>query len=58
VTSEGRIRPDQLRRLLLMIRPARTTIAEVPLADLSLGPPHLAAISAQPSRKGYEIEMG
>ncbi|MFM8733939.1 MAG: hypothetical protein ACKOC8_01895 [Pirellulales bacterium] len=31
----GRIRPSQLRRLLLMIRPARPTLAEVPLADLS-----------------------
>ena len=31
----GRIQPDQLRRLLLMIRPARPTLAEVPLADLS-----------------------
>jgi hypothetical protein len=26
---------DQLRRLLLMIRPTRPTLAEVPLADLS-----------------------
>ena len=30
----GRIQPDQLRRLLLMIRPARPAFAEVPLADL------------------------
>ena len=29
------IQPDQLRLLLLMIRPARPTLAEVPLADLS-----------------------
>jgi putative transposase len=28
--------PDQFRRLLLMIRPARPTLAEVPLADLFL----------------------
>jgi len=33
-----RIQPDQLRRLLLMIRSARPTLADVPLADLSLGP--------------------
>ncbi len=31
----GRIQPDQLRRLLLVIRPARPSLAEVPLADLS-----------------------
>jgi hypothetical protein len=31
----SRIQPDQFRRLLLMIRPARPTLAEVPLADLS-----------------------
>jgi hypothetical protein len=31
-----RIQSDQLRRLLLMIRPARPTLAEVPLADLSV----------------------
>ncbi len=35
--SEGRIQPGQSRRLLLIIRPARPTLAEVPLADLSLG---------------------
>ena len=29
------MQPSQLRRLLLMIRPARPTLAEVPLADLS-----------------------
>ena len=32
----GRIRPDQLRRLLLVIRPARPSLVEVPLADLLL----------------------
>ena len=37
-SSEGRIQPDQPRRLLLMIRSARPTLAEVPLADLSFGP--------------------
>jgi len=34
--SEGRTRPDQSRLSLLVIRSARPTIAEVPLADLSL----------------------
>jgi predicted anti-sigma-YlaC factor YlaD len=33
--SEGRIQPTQPRRLLLIIRSARPTLAEVPLADLS-----------------------
>jgi hypothetical protein len=33
----GRIQPDRSRLLLLMIRPARLTLAEVPMADLSLG---------------------
>jgi len=37
--SERRIQPGQSRRLLLMIRPARLTPAEVPLADLSLNTP-------------------
>jgi len=32
----GRIQPDRFRLLLLVIRPARPTLAEVPLADLSL----------------------
>jgi hypothetical protein len=32
------MQPDQIRRLPLMIRPARPTLAEVPLADLSLTP--------------------
>ena len=31
-----RIQPDQSRRLLLMIRPPRPTLAEVPLAGLSV----------------------
>jgi len=33
--GQGRIQPDQPRLLLLMIRPARPTLPEVPLADLS-----------------------
>jgi hypothetical protein len=32
----GRIQPDRSRMLLLMIRPARPTLAEVPLAALYL----------------------
>jgi hypothetical protein len=36
--SEGRIEPDKPRLLLLMIRSARPTLAEVPLADLSFYP--------------------
>jgi hypothetical protein len=35
--SEGRIEPDRPRLLPLMIRAARPTLAEVPLADLSSG---------------------
>ena len=31
----GRIQPDRPRMLVLMIRPTRPTLAEVPLADLS-----------------------
>lgn len=34
-SSVGRIHPDRSRMLLLMICPARPTLAEVPLADLS-----------------------
>jgi hypothetical protein len=36
---EDRTESDQSRLLLLMIRPTRTTFAEVPLADLSFGQP-------------------
>ena len=37
-SSVGRIHPDRSRMLLLMIRPARPTLAEVPLADLFFAP--------------------
>jgi hypothetical protein len=36
----GRIQPDRFRLLLLVIRPARPTLAEVPLADLPFNPTH------------------
>jgi len=36
-TAGQDIQPDQSRRLLLMIRPARPSPAEVPCADLSFG---------------------
>ena len=35
VRAASSIEPDQPRLLLLMIRPAQPTLAEVPLADLS-----------------------
>ena len=34
----GPIQPDQPRLVLLMVRSARQTLVEVPLADLSFGP--------------------
>ena len=38
ISTVGRIHPDRSRMLLLMIRPARPTLAEVPLADLFFAP--------------------
>jgi hypothetical protein len=39
--------PDQLRLLLPMIRPTRPTLAEVPLADLSLGTTASASVGGR-----------
>ena len=42
---EDRIQPDELQLLLLVIRPARPTLAEVPLADLAFHPGFTATTS-------------
>jgi len=59
--SEFRIRHGQVRLLLLAIRPARPTLAEVPLADLSfhtLAKVPLTVLSLSRGVNGYGFSGG
>jgi len=47
--GQRRIQPDQLQQLLLMIRPARPSLAEVPLAELSFNFGNRAPVSIRKS---------
>jgi hypothetical protein len=54
--SERRIQPGQSRLLLLMVLAARPTLAEVPLADLSLGGPRHGNAALPPASAGQADE--